>query len=112
MTHRRGQVWWARISGVGDKPVLIVSADTLNRVLDEVTVARITAVERERVLPTYVKLEAGEVENLPARSFVICHNIYTLPKRSLKSLAGELASLRLLAVEDALGAALDLPASV
>lgn len=60
MSVTRGAVWWAAIPTLGNRPVLIVSAQALNRALSEVTVARITAVERERGIPTFVALEAGE----------------------------------------------------
>lgn len=40
MSVSRGAVWWAAIPGLGNRPVLIVSAQALNRALTEVTVAR------------------------------------------------------------------------
>lgn len=85
MTVSRGEVWWAAIPGLANRPVLIVSAQALNRVLTEVTVARITAVERERTIPTFVTLDAGEV--LSELSFVICHNLFTLPTSQLSALS-------------------------
>lgn len=106
MSVSRGEVWWAAIPDLGNRPVLIVSAQALNRALSEVTVARITAVERERALPSFVALEAGEV--LPERSFVICHNLFTLPTSELRDQLGMLSADRMLEVEDALRQALDL----
>lgn len=70
------------------------------------TVARITAVERERAIPSFVALEAGEV--LPDRSFVICHNLFTLPSCELREPIGILGPDRMLEVEEALRQALDL----
>lgn len=106
MTVSRSEVWWAAIPGLGNRPVLVVSAQALNRVLTEVTVARITAVDRERAIPSFVTLEPGEV--LPERSFVICHNLFTLPTSELRDHAGTLTADRMLEVEDALRQALDL----
>lgn len=106
MSLTRGAVWWAAIPTLGNRPVVIVSAQALNRALSEVTVARITAVERERGIPTFVALQAGEV--LPDRSFVICHNLFTIPTSELRDRIGELSPSRMVEVEDALRAALDL----
>jgi mRNA-degrading endonuclease toxin of MazEF toxin-antitoxin module len=106
VTANRGEVWWAAIPGLGNRPVLVVSAQALNRALTEITVARITSVERERAIPSFVALEAGEV--LPERSFVICHNLFTLPTSELRDHAGTLTADRMLEVEDALRQALDL----
>jgi mRNA-degrading endonuclease toxin of MazEF toxin-antitoxin module len=102
----RGAVWWAAIPTLGNRPVLIVSAQALNRALSEVTVARITAVERERAIATFVALEAGEV--MAERSFVICHNLFTIPVSELREQIATLSASRMLEVEDALRQALDL----
>ena len=106
--HHRGSLWWAKIPGIGTKPVAIVSADMLNWALEEVTVARVTAVERKRTLPTHVMLDTDEVTGLPERSFILCHNIFTLPKAILTEQIGDVPASRILDIEDALRAALDL----
>lgn len=108
MGPSRGEVWWAHIPGLGERPALVVSADLLNRSLGEVTVLRVTAVDRERGLPTYVEIPQGELAELPARSYVLCHNAYTLPKSSLQRPLGPLAASRMVAVEEAMRFALDL----
>ena len=93
---------------LGRRPYLIVSADLVNRVLSDITLVRVTAVERDRVLQTTVALAAGEVEGLPDRSFVLCHELYTVPKSALIERLGRLSPFRMTEVERALGAALDL----
>ena len=108
MNVHRGQVWWTEIPRVGERPTLVVSADTLNRSLSEVTLARVTALERDRGLPTFVALDPNDVPELPERSYVLCHNVYTLPKEQLRRHAGALSPSRLVEVEDALRFALDL----
>lgn len=108
MSYLRGAVWWARIPEVGDKPVVVVSGRAVNEGLSNVIVARITAVGRDRSLPTFVGLEASEIGGLPERSFVICHDLFTLPKDNLLEHAGTLGAHRLLDIEDALRRALDL----
>jgi mRNA interferase MazF len=108
LTFHRGAIWYAEIPHVGDKPVAIVSADFINLALRNVTVARITSVERDRALPTFVAVEPGEVAGLPARSFVVCHDLFTLPKSVFRRHVGTLPARRLLEVEVALRRALDL----
>ncbi len=108
MSALRGEVWWVDYPGLGTKPALVVSADMLSRSLEEVTVARVTRLERERALPTYVPLEPGEVRGLPERSFVICHNLLTVSVETLLQRAGALTAFRMVEVEDAIRAALDL----
>lgn len=104
MSALRGEVWWVDYPGLGTKPALAVSADMLNRSLAEVTVARVTRLERERALPTYVALEPGELQGLNERSFVICHNLVTLPVKTLVEHAGTLTAFRMVEVEEALRA--------
>lgn len=108
VTAHRGEVWWAHLPDLGERPVLVVSADLLNLSLREVTVARITAVERERALRSYVRIEPGEAEGLPALSFVLCHNLYTVAAAALRRPVGELPEPRMVEVEGALRFALDL----
>ena len=107
MSHSRGAVWFAAIPGVGDKPVVIVSWDVLNRALESVIVARITSVERDRGLPTFVSLDPDDVDGLPLGSFVICHDLFALPK-PLRRFVGFVPTTRLLEIETALRRALDL----
>jgi mRNA-degrading endonuclease toxin of MazEF toxin-antitoxin module len=107
----RGDVWRATIPGVvGRKYILVVSAEALNRALSYIIGARITSVERERSLPTWVAIPPGEVIALPALSFVICHDLFLLDKDPavLAEQVGRLPAARLLEVEAALRNALDL----
>lgn len=108
MTYSRGTVWFADIPGVGEKPVVIVSAEPINRALDNVITARIMSVDRERSLPTHVAIEPGELEELPKRSFAICHDLFTLPKLRFRRRLGSLAPPRVIQLEAALRRALDL----
>lgn len=107
VTPTRGTVWYAKLPRLGDRPVLVVSADLTNLVLGSVIVAGITSVERERSLPTFVPVEEDDLE-LPRRSFVVCHDLATLPKRALRRKLGSLSSRRMQQVETALRRALDL----
>lgn len=107
MSYTRGAVWFAAIPDLGDKPVLIVSWDVVNHALRSVVVARVSSVERERTIPTVVSVPAGEIDALEERSFVICHDLFTLPK-PFRRFAGFLSARRMLEVDDALRQALDL----
>lgn len=101
-------MWLIDLPAVGEKRALVVSPDFLNRALSNVIVARVTAVDRERGLPTFVRLDDDDVPELPVPSFVVAHDLFTLPKGAFRRRLGEIPAQRLLAVEDALRVALDL----
>lgn len=107
MTYQRGEVWFVEIPDVGDKPALIVSWNVVNAALDNAVVARITSVPRQRPVPTVVPLEIGEVEGLDRRSWVVCHDLFTLPK-PFRRFAGSLPRERMADVDAALRRALAL----
>jgi mRNA-degrading endonuclease toxin of MazEF toxin-antitoxin module len=110
MNPQRGEIYLADIPGAGRKYVLVVSAQRLNWSLQNVTCARITAVERERSLPTWVEVPAGFVPALPAKSYVLAHDLYVLEKREdvLGEPRGMLPAALALRVDEALKAAFDL----
>jgi mRNA-degrading endonuclease toxin of MazEF toxin-antitoxin module len=105
--YERGDVCWARLPGVGRTPVLIVSARVVTLALRPI-VARITSVERDRPVPTAVRLEDGEVSALPERSWVICHDLFTLLDSERLERIGTVSPRRMVDVEEALRAALAL----
>lgn len=107
MTFRRGAVFYAEIPDVGDKPVLVVSSHAVNQALGNVIAARISSVARGRALPTVVSLEPGTA-GLPSESFVVCHDLFTLPKACFRRALGRVPSQKLFEVEKALRVALDL----
>lgn len=102
MRFLRGSVWFAEIPDIGDKPVVVVSGDSINIALENVVVARVTSIERGRTLPTFVELEAGEVAGLPQRSFIICHDLFTLPKACFGRHLGDLEPYKVFQLEQAL----------
>jgi mRNA-degrading endonuclease toxin of MazEF toxin-antitoxin module len=103
--YGRGAVWLADWPGVGPKFVLIVSAQAVTLKLRPI-VARITSVQRGRAIDTAVPLSAGEVDGLPEDSYVICHDLFTLPGGLLAEYKGNLTPSRLLEVERGLQVAL------
>jgi mRNA-degrading endonuclease toxin of MazEF toxin-antitoxin module len=110
MNPQRGEIYLADIPGVGRKHVLVVSAQRLNWSLQTITCARITAVDRERSMPTWVELPIGSVAALPARSYVLAHDLYVLAKRRdvLGESRGMLPASLARRVDDALKLAFDL----
>jgi mRNA-degrading endonuclease toxin of MazEF toxin-antitoxin module len=107
---QRGEIYRAEIPGVGRKSVLVVSGQRLNWSLSYVTCARITAVDRERGLPTWVEVPAGAVPALAALSYVLAHDLYVLDKREdvLGEVCGVLPAPLMLRVDQALKVAFDL----
>lgn len=107
MNLLRGELYWAVIPDLGRKLFLIVSWNAVNRGLRQPIVARVTAQERERALPTHVELEPGE-GGVRDRSWILCHELVTLRESGFVERVGELPLGRVLEVDAALRRALDL----
>lgn len=104
---RRGGIYFANIEGIGRKRVLVVSWNAVNSGMWPI-VARITSRSRVRNVPTFVELDEGE-GNLPEASWVLCHELYTLPGEVLDDApSGQLSIGRMIQVGAALKRALDL----
>jgi mRNA-degrading endonuclease toxin of MazEF toxin-antitoxin module len=104
----RGAVWFADLPGIVDKPVVVVSPEYVNEPLANAIVARITSVRRSRTLPTFVPLAAEDIPGLPEESFVICHDLFTVPQSVLRRPLGELPVHRILQLDAALRVAVGL----
>lgn len=111
MSRQRGFIYDGFIRDVPDepKPVLVVSANAVNRGMQPVVV-QVTRTARVRNLPTYVVLEPGE-GGVEARSYALCHEIATLEDADIAEEPwGAMIPLqKLVAVERALMNALDIP---
>lgn len=83
----RGQVFFAQWDEVGEKPVLVVSNSTRNRVLRDVIVARITGAPNKPDIPSIVTLPAGE----PIAGRVLCDDLSTMSKVALVRPVGGLS---------------------
>jgi mRNA interferase MazF len=103
----RGGLYYAHLPGVGDKPVLVVSWNALNLGLRSPVVCRVTRTERERAIPTYVYLSAGE-GGLAEDSYVLCHELTTIRAEDLRREIGMLPVPLMRRVELALRRTLDL----
>jgi mRNA-degrading endonuclease toxin of MazEF toxin-antitoxin module len=95
----------AEIPDVGRKPAVIVSSLPVTMHLSPI-VARITSVDRERSLATAVTLDPGEVDGLTEASFVLGHDLYTLPAGRLIAHLGWVTPNRMLEVDKAVLTAL------
>ena len=111
MSRRRGYIYDGFLRDVPDepRPVLVVSADPVNRGLQPI-VAQVTTTERVRALPTFVVLEPGEA-GVTQRSWVLCHELATLDEADIdeRPWGPMIPRHKLIAVERALMTALDIP---
>jgi mRNA-degrading endonuclease toxin of MazEF toxin-antitoxin module len=111
LSRRRGYIYDGLLRDVPDrpKPVLVVSADPVNRGMQPI-VAQVTTTERARALPTYVVLEPGE-GGVAERSWVLCHELATLDEADIgeQPWGPMIPHHKLIQVERALMSALDIP---
>jgi mRNA-degrading endonuclease toxin of MazEF toxin-antitoxin module len=111
LSRRRGYIYDGFLRDVPDepRPVLVVSADPVNRGLQPI-VAQVTTTERVRALPTFVVLEPGEA-GVTQRSWVLCHELATLDEADIdeRPWGPMIPHHKLIAVERALMTALDIP---
>ena len=111
---RRGEVYNARLDPVvgseqgGFRPVVIVSRDATNDVLDTVVVVPCTTYRGGRVFPTQALLRAPD-GGLRHDSKVVCEQVRVLSRRRLLSYRGAVSAGALAAIDRALLIALDLP---
>ena len=103
---RRGDIWWADLpEPIGYRPVVLLSRNAAYSSRDSVTVAHVTT----RVRGIRAEVALGPNEGLRRSSVANLDSIYTVPIRSLNSLAGSLSAAKMREVEEALRFALDLP---
>ena len=103
----RGGLYSAAFPRVGDKLVLVVSWDAINRGMRSPIVCLVTSTPRERNLPTNVALPAGTAGN-ERDSWILCHELATLDAKDIRQELGKIPTPLLVQVENALRRALDL----
>ena len=69
--------------GEARKLAVVVSADAINRAGMHVVVARLTRQDRYRAVPSVVVVEPEEQTGLAVTSFVLCHDLLTVPRSAL-----------------------------
>ena len=107
MSIRRGEIYYADLSPVvgseqgGVRPVLIVQNDVGNRHSPTVIAAAITSQKEKAKLPTHISLNAQSC-GLSKDSVVLLEQIRTIDKRRLKERMGEIDSVSMSKINDAL----------
>jgi mRNA-degrading endonuclease toxin of MazEF toxin-antitoxin module len=112
LTPDRSDIYGATLpvaDGEARKLVVVVSRDSINQVGMNVIVARLTKQERFRALPSTVVIEPEADTGLAVRSFVLCHDLLTIPQGLLDiHPKGRVPFGKMLEVEAKLRYALDL----
>lgn len=112
VTPERADIYRAVLpvaDGEARKLVLVVSRDSINQSGMNVVVVRVTKEERHRSLPSVVVIEPETETGLSLRSFVLCHDLLTIPQVVLDPRPkGRLPIGKMLEVEEKLRYTLDL----
>jgi mRNA interferase MazF len=91
------------------RPVLIISEDSVNQVLNTVNVLPITSKKQGRIIYPNEGLLTSFDSGLPNESIVLCHQIRTLDKVRLSKIYGKVEDpIKQFEIEDALTFQLDL----
>ena len=97
MKHKKWSIWRANLDPVlgseqgKSRPVLIVSEDDINELLNIVNIIPITSRKPERVIyPNEVLLPSGKF-GLEKESIALCHQIRTIDKMRLSKRYGQIA---------------------
>lgn len=110
----RGDLFYADMGIVegseqgGVRPVVIIQNNTGNRFSTTVVVASITSKINKANLPTHVKLDKQECNNLDTYSMVMLEQIRTLSKTRLKEKIGRLSKEEMDRVDEAIKVSLAL----
>ncbi|MCY7304162.1 MAG: type II toxin-antitoxin system PemK/MazF family toxin [Thermoleophilia bacterium] len=99
----RGDVFDADLA-IGHHPVVVITRDVAIPVLANVTVALVTS----RVRGFVAEVPVGAAEGLDRDCVVNCHDLSTIPKRTLTRQRGRLGPEARRHLDDALRIALDL----
>ena len=101
---KRGEVWWAELPPpVGNRPVVILTRDTVIENIGAIVVALVTRTVRQ--IPTEVVL--GRRQGLPVPCVANLDDILTVPRHRLKRLMGACDASKIEELNQAIKAALD-----
>ena len=104
---KRGEMYYADLSPVigseqgGLRPILIVQNDIGNKYSPTIIAAAITSQINKAKLPTHIELDASTY-GLPKDSVILLEQIRTLDKTRLKEKIGELDTIKMHQVNQAL----------
>ena len=100
---KRGEVRWYKFQAPDkNRPVLILSRDSVIGYLNEITVAPVTTAIRD--IPSEVIL--SENDGMPRECAVNCDHIQTIPKHKIGILIASLTSSKMKEVDEAVQFAL------
>ena len=99
----RGDVFDADLA-IGRHPVVVITRDAAISILANVTVAMVTS----RVRGFVAEVPVGSAEGLDRDCVVNCHDLFTIPKRTLTRQRGSLGPGAVRQLDAALRIALDL----
>jgi mRNA interferase MazF len=117
VSFRRGEIVLADIpysdrTGSKYRPVVVVSSDANNVVIDDLILAAVSSITRSSAF-THVFVDPitpeGRGSGLLHPSYIQCENIFTLDQQFIVRNLGQLSALHLQQVNDCLKAALELP---
>jgi mRNA interferase MazF len=103
---KRGEVWWAELPPpVGNRPVVILTRDSVLHSIGAIVVVLVTRTVRH--LPTKVVL--GRRQGLPVPCVANLDNVLTVPRHRLKRLMGACDADKTIELNQAIKAAFDVP---
>lgn len=103
---RRGEVWWAELPPpVGNRPVVILTRDSVLESIGAVVVTIVTRTVRR--IPTEVVL--GRRQGLPVRCVANLDNVLTVPRQRLKRQMGACDAEKITELNEAIKSAFDVP---
>ena len=89
---RRGEVWFAAVSGGGDRPVLILTRDPIADRIDRIVVAALTRTRRGVVSELPLTVDQDDVASDCVVSF---DNLHTLPRSAFRRRLTVLSEVRM-----------------
>lgn len=106
-TYKRGDIFWVNF-GVnigceqnGNRPAIIVSNDTCNKVSATVTVVPLTS-KRKTSLPTHVLITSSDCGELSSTSLALCEQVRTIDKSRIGNKMGKVSKVKMEAISTAL----------
>ena len=100
MNFAKWSIWRANLDPViGSeqgltRPVLIISDDSINSIINTVNIIPITTKKpNRRIYPNEVLIDSGTF-GLPEESIILCHQLRTLDKKRFTYLYGEISDVK------------------
>jgi mRNA interferase MazF len=96
MNYRKWDIWRASLDPVvgseqgKSRPVLIISEDDINNLLNVINIIPITSKKKERTIYPNEALLTPEIAGLENESIALCHQIRTIDKKRLSKIYGRL----------------------